>query len=166
MEKRLKTIEVFVTSDGKEHFTEWQAELHEEKMAEVKELSVQQKRNEESQRENERRVQAVRDRWVLHPEEKEAFLERHRARHLAFMEAGVVAGWWSGFNPNTLDPLPKPTVIRTSDLEPHETLMAHIMVRLGIFKTVSDARRNGWDKPIEPCDIWLKKKTINLQIVT
>lgn len=26
--------------------------------------------------------------------------------------------------------------------------MAHIMAKVGFFKSVSDARRNGWDKPI------------------
>lgn len=32
--------------------------------------------------------------------------------------------------------------------EEHET-MAHLMVRAGKFPSVSQARKNGWDKPIE-----------------
>jgi hypothetical protein len=32
-------------------------------------------------------------------------------------------------------------------LEPH-WLLAHVMHASGIFKSVSEAKRNGWDKPI------------------
>lgn len=28
--------------------------------------------------------------------------------------------------------------------------MAHIMAKIGFFKSVGDARKNGWDKPIPP----------------
>jgi len=31
---------------------------------------------------------------------------------------------------------------------PDNWIMAHIMYTAGIFKSISDARRNGWDKPI------------------
>jgi hypothetical protein len=41
------------------------------------------------------------------------------------------------------DPLPFET------LADHETL-AHVMCRAGLFQSVSQARKNGWDRPVEP----------------
>jgi hypothetical protein len=35
-------------------------------------------------------------------------------------------------------------------------LMAHIMVEAGLFNSVSNARKNGWNKPI-PNGFWQKK---------
>ena len=35
-------------------------------------------------------------------------------------------------------------------------LMAHIMVEAGLFSSVSNARKNGWNKPI-PKGFWQKK---------
>jgi len=46
-------------------------------------------------------------------------------------------------------------------------IMAHLMARAGIFKSVGEARRNGWDKPIPPgyTDMFVTKKKIRLTIV-
>jgi len=40
------------------------------------------------------------------------------------------------------------TAFRISDF-PENALMAHVMAKAGIFSSVNQARKNGWDKPIE-----------------
>lgn len=44
-------------------------------------------------------------------------------------------------------------------------LMAHVVVEAGIFKSVSDAKRNGWDKPIELGDFCLTKRKVRFKVV-
>jgi len=45
-------------------------------------------------------------------------------------------------------------------------IMAHLMTKAGIFKSVSDARRNGWDKPIPKgfTDLRIGKKKTRITI--
>lgn len=45
-------------------------------------------------------------------------------------------------------------------------IMAHLMVKAGIFNSVSDARRNGWDKPIPSgfSDLRVGKKKTRITI--
>lgn len=45
-------------------------------------------------------------------------------------------------------------------------IMAHLMVKAGIFNSVSDARRNGWDKLIPKgfTDLRVGKKKIRITI--
>lgn len=50
---------------------------------------------------------------------------------------------------------------------PHGWTMAHIMLQAGIFRSVTEARKNGWDKPIEKGfqTIEFKKRGIVLHIM-
>lgn len=43
-----------------------------------------------------------------------------------------------------------------------ELKLAHIMHKAKIFKSISDAKRNGWDKPIECGNFFFKKKNITV----
>ncbi len=45
-------------------------------------------------------------------------------------------------------------------------IMAHLMAKAGIFNSVSDARRNGWDKPIPSgfSDLRVGKKKTRITI--
>lgn len=163
MEKRQKTIDIFIASDGSEHLTEFLCEQHEVKLGEQKVMSAMQLMNEAARQENEARVEAVRRRWQEHPEEKEAFLEKIRAEHLANLQMGVEFGWWPGFTDR--GPLAPPKVFKLSDLEPHEHTRAHIAHMVGAFKSVSDARKNGQNIPLVAGDeFWLKKKTIHIKV--
>lgn len=47
----------------------------------------------------------------------------------------------------------------------NKKLMAHVVVEMGIFKSVGDAKRNGWDKPIELGDFCLTKRKVRFKIV-
>lgn len=51
-----------------------------------------------------------------------------------------------------------------SIIKPH-WIMAHIMVEAGIFKSVSQARKNGWNKPI-PDGFWMKNVGKNKTLIT
>ncbi len=47
----------------------------------------------------------------------------------------------------------------------NKPLMAHIMVELGVFKSVGEAKRNGWDKPLEEGAFTVTKKKIRFRVV-
>lgn len=164
MEKRQKLIDVWVASDGSEHINAFKCEEHERRLAEEKTQNFVQRMNQEAILANQARVQAVRDRWATHPEEQQAFIEMIRARHQETIELGVKLGWWERAGLNG-DPIAPAIEVRIQDLEPHETLMAHIVAKHGFFKSVSDARKNGWDKPVETGEFWFRKKTVCLRVV-
>ena len=54
-------------------------------------------------------------------------------------------------------------VFKISDF-PANTLMAHIMKEVGLFNSVSQARKNGWDKPIEVGEWVVGKKKVKVKI--
>ncbi len=165
MEKRQKLIDVWVTDDGVEHASKHAAELHVVHLNEAKELSAQQRRNAQTEAEHKANAERMRSRFIDHPEELEAFLHLLHAAHMVFMNQGVAAGWWADVKP-TGDPIPNPKIVKISDLDKHETLMAHVVHGvLGMFESVTEAKKNGWNKPVQEGDFWLNKKTIHLKVV-
>ncbi len=54
---------------------------------------------------------------------------------------------------------------KISELEPNETTLAHVMAKAGLFKSISEARKNGWDRAVEPGDFPFKKKQVTISIV-
>jgi hypothetical protein len=63
-------------------------------------------------------------------------------------------------------PAPAAAVFSKSALEAEgKTLMAHIMAELKIFPSVGQARKNGWDKPLELGDFSVTKKKIRFRVV-
>lgn len=60
----------------------------------------------------------------------------------------AVIGWWDIENDRgSLRALGKPIEIDITDL-PEDALMAHAMHAAGLFESIGEARRNGWNKPI------------------
>lgn len=88
----------------------------------------------------------------------------NECRHDRAMQFGQQAGWWEGVGASG-DPIAPAVIVKISALEEHETLMAHVVTKHGFFKSVSDARKNGWDRPIELGEVWLRKKTVCLRLV-
>lgn len=94
---------------------------------------------------------------------KEHFLKRIREQNLnpvALSDGTILEKDESG---EALSPF---IVFSKSDFESkNKLLMAHIVTELGIFKSVNDARKNGWNKPIELGEFCLTKKKIRFRIV-
>lgn len=163
MEKSQKLVDIWTARDGTEFFNAFKCEEYERKLDEEKSLSVQQSRNHQTLLDNLVRVREVRERWAAHPEEREAFLAEVRAKHQETIALGGRLGWWEG--EGLSGPIAPAIVVSMSELEEHETLMAHIVAKQGFFKSVSEARKNGWDKPVETGEFWFRKKTTCLRIL-
>lgn len=58
------------------------------------------------------------------------------------------AGWWDLAADGSPQKAAKKISKSAMEVE-NKTLMAHLMVDLGFFPSVSQARKNGWDKPLE-----------------
>lgn len=83
---------------------------------------------------------------------------------------GFINGWWDLESTGTgeLIPVNKTQTISIAAMKAqNKTLMAHLMVDLGIFKSVGEAKRNGWDKPLELGlhDLGPKKKRVTVEII-
>ena len=84
--------------------------------------------------------------WPLPTSASDAeFLLAVRRKNLAGLEHGRRQGWWRDFSPQGPDTPAKQ--LRFDDCK-HQTL-AHVMADLGWFPSVSQARKNGWDRPVE-----------------
>lgn len=185
MEKRQKLIDVWVASDGTEHMNPSACEIHEEHLKELRGLTEQQERNRKTQEEWADLVEFGRQRWANFPHEKEKFLSDLNEtiqNHLLF---GIDLNWWESVNAKG-DPAPFPKIfilstreIRINDttnpngpcwqtrgiLEPRENTMAHLLARLGVFESVGEARRSGWNKPLVVGEFWFNKKQTRIQVV-
>jgi hypothetical protein len=89
MQKIQKLVDIWVASDGSEHRSEFLCQEAERKLDEVKGLTEQQEWNRQTLEEQRQQVELGRQRWVDHPEEKEAFDIKCEASALEFMKQGV-----------------------------------------------------------------------------
>lgn len=98
------------------------------------------------------------------PDGKAGFLDGVRQSHLSSInELAEEHGWEIDAHGN---PLPPPQVFSITELNAdNKTTMAHVMALLGVFKSVGEARRNGWDKPLELGDHCVTKRKIRFRIV-
>lgn len=186
MEKIEKTVEVWVSRDGREFTSEFLCEQHERVLDEEKVHTLTQRMGEATMKwiaDNEYKFNAM-ERVILGIDEfgrtpDQVMIDEtldwepldpnspdiKRARHARFAEFAIRMGWWFDATPNH-DPIPFPTIQDIADLEAHEKTMAHVLARHGVFKSVSDAKKNGWDKEITLGDHWFKKKTLCIRIVS
>lgn len=89
-----------------------------------------------------------------------------KIHHDATVIEGEKLGWWD-IGPDGEPQRPAIKVsIATMAIE-HKTLMAHLMVDLGFFPSVGQARKNGWDKPLElgRHELGPKKKRAFVEII-
>lgn len=109
-------------------------------------------------REEAEHMEAIRCHWKAHPEAKEAWLSSVRAKNREDAIAGWQGGRWDLDDDH--NPIPPRKHIRISDLPPN-AVMAHVLHAAGVFRSIGEAKRNGWDKPIELGDLTTKR---NLRI--
>lgn len=89
------------------------------------------------------------------------FMEFIKKRHEIFMLFGVIGGLWEGFD--VRGPIPFPKIFKKSDFSDKETL-AHIFAKAGIFDSITEAKKNGWNKPITTGEWKLTKRKIRVII--
>jgi hypothetical protein len=80
----------------------------------------------------------------LHFEQHE-FILAIRRRNLVGLEHGYRQGWWQAYT--TEGPLPAARRVTADDYA--GKTMAHVMADVGFFPSVGQARKNGWDRPVE-----------------
>jgi len=64
------------------------------------------------------------------------------------LELGVELGWWPSFDLDRLEPDPWPTEFILKDIPEHERTIAHCLHKAELFKSVSEAARNGFSRDI------------------
>lgn len=100
---------------------------------------------------------------ILGKEDKNLFYE---CQHVHAMYIGKWAGWWElswDMFEHECDLYPiQLVVISLSKTE--FTSFAPLLAELLLFKSSSEAKKNGWNKPLEKGDFFFKKKTYILRI--
>jgi hypothetical protein len=171
MEKRQKTITVFVASDGSEHMSEMLCVAHEAKLEEARQHTITQKMGAATMRfinaslEHDRAMRCVA--FDEHPgsedEEHEMFIQALRHRKDMFMQMAIRLKWWKDVDAKG-NPIPFPHIVKISSLAENEITMAHVLAKLELFPSISEARKNGWNKPVQTGEWWFRKKTFHLII--
>jgi len=84
-----------------------------------------------------------------------------------FLIEGMNRGWWEIDPVNMVPTRPAIKVSIADMVAQNKTLMAHLMVDLGFFPSVGQARKNGWDKPLElgRHELGPKKKRAFVEII-
>ena len=97
------------------------------------------------------------------PEEHAAFMEDITRRNQEGVIEGFLDGWWDlDDDGNMAAPA---QVFHISDFaEVKNPLMAHVMAKAGIFPSIGQARKNGWDKPLTSGEWTVTKKKIRIRI--
>ena len=97
---------------------------------------------------------------------KAEWFEGIKEKNRQGIERGAELGWWDiGEDGN---PRQKAQQISIAAMaSENKTLMAHLMVDLGFFPSVGQARKNGWDKPLElgRHELGPKKKRAFVEII-
>lgn len=90
----------------------------------------------------------------------------YECQHVHAMYIGKWAGWWElswDMFDHECDLYPiQLVVVSLSDTE--FSTFAPLLAELKLFKSSSEAKKNGWNKPLEKGDFFFKKKTYILRI--
>lgn len=84
-----------------------------------------------------------------------------------FLLDGMDRGWWE-IDPINMVPTRPAIKVSIADMQAqNKPLMAHLMADLGFFPSVGQARKNGWDKPLElgRHELGPKKKRAFVEII-
>lgn len=101
----------------------------------------------ERQANHERVLERGRKQREEDPIAHEKFMQDIKQRHRDEVIEGWLDGWWD--LDDNFEPIQMPQVFFIEDFaEIRNPLMAHVMAKAGIFPSVGQARKNGWDKPL------------------
>lgn len=84
-----------------------------------------------------------------------AWFEDLKERNRRSLEAGISKGWWE-FVENGV-PIPFATIIKRSDFHEKAT-MADVLVKIGLFSSLTEAKKQGKATPIIPGEHRIKMK--------
>ena len=98
-----------------------------------------------------------------HPEEYATFIEKLRAEHQEAVIEGFLDGWWDlDEDGNMAAPA---MVFKLSDFADVNTpLLAHVMAKAGIFPSIGQAKKNGWDLPLTIGEWCVTKTKIRIRV--
>jgi len=103
------------------------------------------------------------DRFKTKPHGNEDQADANRAMlGLIDMELGVRMGWWEDWDRN--GPVDATQTFRMSQFG-DEPQLAHILVELKIFPSLTQARKNGFDKPLTLGDHVFTKRKIRARVI-
>lgn len=81
------------------------------------------------------------------PKEHAAFTVNIKQRNRDDVIEGWLDGWWD--LDDDFNPIQNAQIFHLTDFKDiNNPLMAHVMARAGIFPSVGQARKNGWDSPL------------------
>jgi len=90
----------------------------------------------------------------------------YECQHVHTMYTGKWAGWWElswDMFPDSDERYPIKLVVVSLALTEH-THFASLLAEIGIFKSTSEAKKNGWSKLLTAGDFLFKKKTYILRL--
>ena len=88
--------------------------------------------------------------------------ERISLRNFIGFEIGVREGWWEDWNES--GPIPFPKNFSITELGEGATI-ANVVVGLGLFPSINQARKNGFNAPLTLGTFEFTKKKIRVRIV-
>lgn len=97
------------------------------------------------------------------PIEHAAFLEKIRLQNQENVIEGFLNGWWDLDDDGNM--AAPPLTFSIADFKDVKNpLMAHVMKEAGIFPSIGQARKNGWDKPLTIGEWSVTKKKIRIKV--
>ncbi len=96
-------------------------------------------------------------------DEKAEFLKECHTKTMKFMHQGVIWGFWESFTENGV-PIPFPIKVSLKDL-PEKPFMSHVLVKAGVFTTISEARQRGFNQPATLGIHVVTKKKIRIEVL-
>jgi len=97
------------------------------------------------------------------PEKHAAFLADIRQRNQEGVIEGFLEGWWDLDDDGNM--AAPPLTFSIADFaDVKNPLMAHVMKEAGIFPSVGQARKNGWEKPLTIGEWCVTKKRIRIKV--
>ena len=137
--------------------------------ARVKELHEQRKEvaleveNRKREKEHKEAIKRGKKWKKEHPEEHAVLIERIRRENQEGVIEGFLNGWWDlDEDGNMAAPA---QVFKLSDFaDVKNPMMAHVMAKAGIFTSISQARKNGWDKPLVEGEWTVTKKKLRIRV--
>ena len=104
--------------------------------------------------------------YELGPEDEteEEFRARNKRNIKRGFDYGISQGWFESVDENDR-PLPFPIVLELRELEQEFTTLAQVFADIGVFPSIGEAKRNGWDKPLTVGEWDFPKKHKRIKII-